>query len=295
MLVRATVLALSILPSISQAEWVSSEIKDEMRSSSVKVHTINSKPINGSGPSLTLRVIDKGDGDPGAMLDLARARVDDCPERGEKTCDLELKFGDGSVKKIMFATDDGQKFIPTEMGAFFGAVFHGEKLFVEMHVDGYPYQYHFTLDPLPVQYTPGPEIEVAGFKIGSKYEKDRPDLDRVKSDAGDECFSGKNVKNVIDGATFESVSMCFYKGAFYQAIITPGTKAAYQSGYKKMVKAFGKPDPDGIYPSWPDDKDLMISRNPRSAAYFTVGKGNYNHPFIISDESWTLLVPDPKK
>ncbi|QZP24480.1 hypothetical protein [Pseudomonas mosselii] len=133
MLVRASILVLSILPTICQAGWVSSEIKDEMRSSSTQMYTQEASPINGSGPKLTVRVFDKGDGAPSAMLDLSRARVEGCPERGETTCELEVRFGDGTVKKVLFSTEDGKQFIPTEMGAFFGALYHGDKLFVEMN------------------------------------------------------------------------------------------------------------------------------------------------------------------
>lgn len=294
MLVRASILVLSILPTICQAGWVSSEIKDEMRSSSTQMYTQEASPINGSGPKLTVRVFDKGDGAPSAMLDLSRARVEGCPERGETTCELEVRFGDGTVKKVLFSTEDGKQFIPTEMGAFFGALYHGDKLFVEMHVDGYPYQYRFTLDRLPTKYDQHPDIEILGFKLGSKYEAERPTLEASKVDGDKECFWGENTQDVFKGTKVEKVSICFYKGVFYQAIITPGNQAAYQAGYSLVVKAFGKPDPDGVYPRWPDDKDLRINRNIRSAAYMAIKKGDYKAPFLITDDSWDLLVPASK-
>jgi len=228
------------------------------------------------------------------MLDLSGARVDGCPEQGEATCELEVRFGDGAVKKTLFSTEDGKRFIPTEMGAFFGAVYHGDKLFVEMHVDGYPYQFRYTLDSLPIKYDQRPEIEILGFKIGSRYEKERPSLEKSKVNGDQECFWGENTQDVFRGTTVGNVSMCFYKGVFYQAIITPGNKSSYQAGYSLMMKAFGKPDPDGVYPHWPDDKDLRISRNIRTAAYMTSKKGDYQAPFLISDQSWDLLVPDSK-
>lgn len=294
MVVRFSMVFLLVVPAVCHAAWVHSEIKDEMRSSSIQMYTQEASPLNGSGPKLTIRVFDKGDGAPSAMLDLSGARVDGCPERGETTCELEVRFGDGGVKKALFSTEDGKQFIPTEMGAFFGAVYHGDKLFVEMHVDGYPYQYRYTLDSLPTKYDQNPQIEILGFKIGSKYEKERPALENNKVNGDTECFWGENTQDVFKGANVGKVSMCFYKGVFYQAIVTPGNKAAYQAGYNQMMKAFGKPDPDGVYPSWPDDKDLRINRNIRSAAYMTPTKGDYKAPFLISDDSWDLLVPDPK-
>ncbi|BDM23611.1 hypothetical protein KMS_R33680 [Pseudomonas sp. LRP2-20] len=286
-------LCVGFVPIMANAGWMKTDLPDEMRGTSAAMYSQEASPVRGEGPSLDLRVFDKGDGAPGVMLELKSATADDCPSReeGKQTCNLQVRFENGAVQSVSFASKDGKSFIPTSMGAFSGAVINAKFLYVEIPVDKFNLQYRFDLTGIDVEYKPGPSISILGFEIGSAYPGRKPDLPVSSEARGDICYSGEQLQGVFKGVVVAKATLCFYNDVFYQALVVPGTKASYTAGFKFLTEKFGKTDPDGIYPSWPDEGDKLITRNVREASYFSVGKIRYDYPFIISDEAWSLMVP----
>lgn len=288
---RMVLLLLGVMPLVASAEWAKTAVEDEMRSSSTLMYSQEVEPIRGQGPKLALRVFDKDDGAPTAMLSVGSGRVDGCPEPDLHSCDLQMRFDEGEVKEISFASQDGKNLIPTRVGAFAGAILSSKIFYIEIPVNGSTAQYRYELAGINVKYAPGPNISVMGFELGSAYPGRKPNLEVSRSEGEHICYSGDNVKNAFAGATASKATLCFYKDVFYRALIVPGVKASYKAGYKYLVDRFGKPDPDGIYPSWPNDSDKLIQRSVREAAYFAVEKNRYDYPFIITDEAWDLVIP----
>lgn len=280
-----------LTPMAASAGWTKTILKDEMRATNTVMYTQEVLPIRGQGPKLILRVFDKNDGAPTAMLDIDSGRADGCPEPALQTCDLQARFDDGEVQGLSFATKDGKSLIPANLGAFSGAVLNATALYIEIPIGGSFAQYRYDLAGIDVKYTPGPSVSLMGFDLGVAYPEKRPDL-KVSRNTGDHvCYTGENVKGVFAGVTVSKASLCFYKNIFYQALVTPGSKNSYIEGYKYFVGRFGKPDPDGIYPTWPADSDKLIKRSVREASYFAVEKNRYDYPFIITDEAWKLMIP----
>lgn len=290
------ILALGLVPVVAKAEWVKTDVRDEMRGTNTTLYSQEVPPIDGLGPNLTLRVFDKNDGAPGVMLNLSKGAAEGCPvpEPGRQTCDLQARFDEGEVQGISFATKDGKSLMPTGLGAFSGAVLNAKVFYIELPIDGTRMQYRYDLSGLNVKYNPGPEISILGFVIGNAYSAEKPGL-KISRGAGNHvCYSGENLSGAFQGSVVSKATLCFYKDVFYQAIVVPGTKASYASGYKYLTSKFGKPDPEGIYPSWPDDGDKLISRSVREASYFALQKNRYDYPFIITDEAWSLMAPEFK-
>lgn len=297
MALRILGLAIGLIPLMASASWLKTDLQDEMRGTSTVMYSQEVAPIRGEGPKLILRVFDNGDGAPGAMLELESGIADGCPspEEGRQTCDLQVRFERGSVQAVSFASKEGKSFMPTSMGAFSGAVMNAKFLYVEIPIDKTNVQYRYDLTGIDAKYTPSPTIALMGFEIGSSYIGQRPNLQISRQDGDEVCYAGKNLAGVFKGVVVEKATLCFYKDVFYEALIVPGSKASYAAGYKLMTEKFGKADPDGIYPSWPDDKDKLINRNVREASFFSLGSIRYDYPFIITDEAWSLMVPKPEK
>ena len=284
------------LASSAHAEWQKSEIKDEMRGKTTSVFSVTSSPIAGSGPDVTLMVLDKNDGLPGVVLVVKEGRTEGCPEADGSYCSVNVKFDDGKVREESFSTAEGTHLVPSEVVAFAGTLTKASNLFLEVNLKHYGLlQYKFSVKGLDVLVDRSPKIKVLGFELGEAYPNLDIPLIRSKVSGSDICYAGENVEGVFGPGKAKKVHMCFYDNVFYSAIITPGTKPTYVTGVKYLNSVFGKPDPDSTYPTWPNNGDKVISRSTKRASYLTFGKNRYEDPFIIADEVISPLVPEAPK
>lgn len=293
------VAALVLVPWLAlpaQAEWQKSEIKDEMRGKITSVFSLTSSPISGSGPDITLMVLDKNDGLPGVVFSVKDARTEGCPTAGDSYCSVNIRFDDGKVLAENFSTAQGSHLVPSEVVAFAGTITKASNLFLEVNLKQYGLiQYKFSVKGLDVLIDRSPKVKVLGLELGEAYPNLDIPLAKSKVNGVDICYTGKNVEGVFGPGKAEQVHMCFYDGVFYSAIVTPGSKPAYVAGVKYLNSVFGKPDPDSIYPSWPNTGDKVIKRSTKSASYLTFEKNRYGDPFILSDEVISPLVPETPK
>lgn len=284
------------LASSAQAEWQKSEIKDEMRGKTTSVFSLTSSPISGSGPDVTLMVLDKNDGLPGVVFLVKNGRAEGCPTADNSYCSVNVRFDDGKVIAENFSTAEGTHLIPSGVVAFAGTITKASNLFLEVDLKQYGLlQYKFSVKGLDVLIDRSPKVNVLGFELGEAYPNLDIPLAKSKVNGADVCYTGKNVEGVFGVGKVEQVHMCFYNSVFYSAIVTPGSKPTYVAGVKYLNSVFGKPAPDSIYPSWPNTGDKVIKRSTKSASYLTFEKGKYGLPFIISDEVISPLVPEPPK
>lgn len=291
----ASILVLNVIfPMYAVAEWVRSVEIDEMRQTETVINSNTVSPLNRARPDLSLHMIDGGGGSHTVIFELERGVVDGCSKDETRLCDLDVRFDEGSVKSLSFASTDGVTFIPTDNGAFAGAVVNASVLYIEVSVGGVINQYKYDLKGLDVDFSTGPLVTFLGFNLGERYPDKRPTLEVSKTQGNEVCYSGEEVREVLAEAVVKKVTLCFYKDFFYRATIVPGDKKSYDAVYRLMVKYFGKPDPDALYPRWPDDKDKLVGKNVKSAFYLTFDKANYNMGFIVTDDSVDLLVPDEK-
>ncbi|MGA5718106.1 hypothetical protein ACPCWF_05675 [Pseudomonas atacamensis] len=274
------------------AEWVRSEVRDEMRGSVTIVFSQTAKPADGGGPSATLMVMDKKDGKPGVVLHVEDGKVKGCPAPDGSLCSASIKFDDGKVREELFASDDGRQLIPTQVVAFAGSVVRAKQLFVELKVSGVgTRQYKFDSGALDLSIDEGRPLTLLGYQLGKKYPDVGPPLERTKGEGLDACYTGDNLPNVLGPEKMQKSTLCFFDGFFYSAVVIPGTKAGYASGVKYLTSVFGKPDPDGVYPSWPNRGGKLLDTDTRRASYFSIGKTTYTEPFIIADEIISPFVP----
>lgn len=293
------VAALVLVPWLAlpaQAEWQKSEIKDEMRGKTTSVFSLTSSPISGSGPDITLMVLDKNDGLPGVVFSVKDGRTEGCPTAGDSYCSVNVRFDDGKVLAENFSTAQGTHLVPSEVVAFAGTITKASNLFLEVDLKQYGLlQYKFSVKGLDVLIDRSPKVKVLGLELGEAYPNLDIPLAKSKVNGVDICYTGKNVEGVFGPGKAEQVHMCFYDGVFYSAIVTPGSKPTYVAGVKYLNSVFGKPDPDSIYPSWPNTGDKVIKRSTKSASYLTFEKNRYGDPFILSDEVISPLVPEAPK
>lgn len=288
----ATLLAGIMFAPFVNAEWVKSEVKDEMRGSVTMVFSQTAKPMNGGGPNATLMVLDKKDGKPGVVLHLEDGKVKGCPKPDESLCNASIKFDDGKVREELFASDDGRQLIPTQVVAFAGSVARAKQVFVELNVSGIgTRQYKFDSGALDLSIDEGKQLALLGYQLGKRYPDVGPPLQKAKSEGLDVCYVGDNLSGVLGSEKMQKSTLCFFDGFFYSAVVIPGTKAGYNSGAKYLTSVFGKPDPDGIYPSWPNRGGKLLDTDTRRASYFSIGKKSYSEPFIIADEIISPFVP----
>ncbi|NNA99209.1 hypothetical protein [Pseudomonas gessardii] len=284
------------LASTAQAEWQKSEIKDEMRGKSTSVFSLTSSPISGSGPDVTLMVLDKNDGQPGVVFSVKDGRTEGCPTADSSYCNVNVKFDDGKVLAENFSTAEGTHLVPSEVVAFAGTITKARNLFLEVDLKQYGLlQYKFSVKGLDIFIDRSPKVKVLGFELGEAYPNLDIPLTKSKVNGMDVCYAGENIEGVFGPGKAEKVHMCFYDNVFYSAIVTPGTKPTYVAGVKYLNSVFGKPDPDSIYPSWPNTGDKVIRRSTKRASYLTFEKNKYGLPFIISDEVISPLVPETPK
>ncbi|WP_421547355.1 hypothetical protein [Pseudomonas sp. QD4] len=292
-------LALTFAPwlvSSAQAEWKKSEIKDEMRSETTTVFRQTEMPISGTGPEVTLMILDKDDGHPGVVLSLDKGKADGCPSLDSSFCKVSVKFDEGKVREENFSTDDGVHLVPTQVVSFAGTVTKAKRLFIEVDVKGYgPLQYKFQIEGLAVRIDRSPRIKIYGYELGESYPNLEISLQQTKSEGLDVCYSGSDVAGVVGDVKVKKINICFYNGVFYTALIIPGTKSSYEAIVKYLKSEFGKPDPDRTYPSWPDDGDKVINRSTKRAAYVTFGKNRFGDFFVISDDIVDPLIPEAPK
>jgi len=280
----------------AKADWMKSEVKDEMRGRSITVISQTASPNYGAGPKATLTVLDKNDGKPGVVLTLESGRTKGCPGTGGSYCKVNIKFDDGMVSEELFATDDGKRLFPSKVVAFVGTITKSKNLFVEVTLEEYgTLQYKFPVLGLDVSLDRGPVLKILDYKVGEKYAEVGHPLVKSKTEGLDICYVGNDVEGVFGAGRVKTATLCFYDGVFYSAIIIPGTKLAFNSGVKYLNSVFGKPDPDAVYPSWPNDGDKLLKASTKSVAYLTFGKNTYGDPFIISDEIISPLVPEAVK
>ncbi|HDS1700950.1 hypothetical protein [Pseudomonas sp. BP7] len=289
-MLRAAILLSCVFPISANAGWERSEINDEMRSTSTTMYRQGAVPIGGGGPTLNLIIFDKGDGAPSAMLGLAGASVEGCPKKDMATCDVPVRFDVGAVNEVPFGTRDSRNLVPELSVAFVGSILGSKVMYVELPVLGIKHQYKYDLSELPVKYDPNPKISILGFELGKSYPVRDLDIP-VTREVGDHvCYAGKSAKNALGDAPAAKVNLCFYRGVFYQAIVTPGSKGSYDAGFRYFNSKFGQPDRDGLMPSWPKT-EKVISKFVVTASYFELKKNDYTREFIVTDEAWRLLIP----
>lgn len=280
------------LASSAQAEWHKSEIKDEMRGKVTTVLSQTVSPISGVGPDLALTVLDHRDGKPGVLLRIEEGAVDGCPTTDNSHCEVSIKFDDGDVSKDSFATDDGQSLIPLRMVAFVGTAINAKVLFVEIKIKSFGVrQYKFAVGGLDVSVDRSPALKIFGYELGKSYPDHSLPLKVKRSEGSHVCYEGEGVEGVFGKEKTQQVTMCFYRGVFYSALVTPGSKQSYKEGVKLISAAFGKQEHDSTYPQWPDDGDSVLTKSTKRAAYFSFEKNKYDDPFIISDDVISPLAP----
>ncbi|MFJ2456734.1 hypothetical protein ACIOWK_34435 [Pseudomonas protegens] len=284
------------LASSAHAEWQKSEIKDEMRGKTTSVFSLTASPVSGAGPDVTLMVLDKNDGLPGVVLAVKEGQAEDCPTADSSYCNVSVKFDGGKITEESFSTTEGTHLVPSKVVAFAGTITKANNLFLEVNLKHYGLlQYKFSVKGLEVRVDRSPNVRVLGFELGVEYPNIDIPLTVSRTNGLDICYAGDNVEGVFGPGKTKQVHMCFYGGVLYRVIATPGTKSAYTAGVKYLSSVFGKPDPESIYPSWPDNGDKVIERSTKKASYLTFEKNRYGDPFIISDEVISPLIPEVSK
>ncbi|WP_434606775.1 hypothetical protein J3P80_08895 [Pseudomonas sp. D2-30] len=282
----------SMIASLAHAEWMKSEIKDEMRGTSTIVFSQTSSPLAGDGPSVTLMVLDDKDGKPGVVFNLNSGRTEGCPAADNSFCNVNVKFDEGKITEELFATTDGKQLIPSQVVAFAGSVSIAKKLFIEVELQGVgTRQYKFIVGDLDIPVDRTPSVKLLGYELGRKYSDVPSPLKKVKANGLDVCYEGEGLTGLFSAEPVNKATLCFFNGVFYSAVIIPGTKASYVSGEKYLTKIFGKPDPEALYPSWPNKGDNLLNKNTKRAAYFTFSPNSYYDPLVITDEIVSPLVP----
>lgn len=292
---KAVVLSLALCVSDhAAAEWQESSVKDEMRGKTTAVFVQSVKPINGAGPTIRLTVLDSGDGRPGVVINVEGDVVDKCPAQDSAYCEANVKFDDGEIDDGSFASKDGTSLIPMKVVAFAGTIAASKTLYLELELkkNGRT-QYKIDTAGLKVKIAET-TITVHGFEMGKSYAGEKLGL-REKKTAGDRsCYEVVDSGPVMGDSKAKDARLCFFKDVFYSASVTPGSKAAYESGKAYLSSVLGKPDPDGIYPSWPNNGDKVLDKATKSAFYMNIKKNDYASSFLITDDIVDPLVPADK-
>lgn len=271
----------------ASAEWSKDIIEDKMRGTSRAVFMTEAKPIEGSGPSVELRMIDESDGRPGIVFTAKDAAFEKCPS----FCDVEFRFDDGKVKRSGFVSNDGRFTIPSETGSFAGAIKLSKELFIELGIaGGTKRQYRFDVSGLPIEVSASPEVNILGYFLGRRYSEAEIKLTKDRETDGVTCYLGGDQEKPFGKQAVSKVSLCFSGGYFRTALITPGNKAAYSEGASFLTKTFGSMDKESIMPRWPKHEWKVIEKETKTATYFSSSKNDYKSLFIISDGVSDLLA-----
>lgn len=275
------------LSSVASADWHKETIKDEMRGTARAVYLTEARPLDGTSPSIQLRVVEDPDGRHGVIFSPEGAMFETC----SSLCDVEFRFDDGKVRKISFSSKDGRFAVPTESVSFAGAIKLSKYLFIEFALaGGKKAQYKFEVSGLPIDVNVGPEVNVIGYVLGRRYAEDEISLKKYRDANGVACYSGGDNQKPFGTKTVEKVSLCFSGGYFQTALITPGNKSSYAEGVAFLTKTLGPAEKDSFMPRWPDRGDKLIDRQTKNATYFSSSKNDYKSQFILSDGVSELLA-----
>lgn len=275
---------------MAAAEWKVVSSKDEMRDISYVSYINTADLVRGEGVPIFMAVVDKGDGKPGAMFHAQSGRIPNCREEKTRYCNLELRFNNGDINEVQFFQDDDGSLTPTQLVSFVGTLTFADVLYIELPMaNGLKAQYRFNTATLPAVVARSPKITLLGYDLGMNYRGKEPSLPKQVQPDGRNCYKGTNQK-VLDGASYSEVTLCFYKGIFYSAILRPGNKAAYAEGEKYLTNIFGQEDTNSLLRKWPASSGKVVETNTRSAIHLVVNSGDLNAPFIISDDIFIPLV-----
>lgn len=267
--------------------WEYIEIKDEMRGTSAW-HALTDAQAPGAA-TLSLRVIDGSAEKQGALFTVSGDRI-----RCNDYCQLNVRFGSGSVHEEMFNVDStGTKLIPSEMPAFIGSVILSDVLFIEVPlIAGGTTQYKMGTAGLRFSRHIKPSFDFAGVALGGGPETISKSLHKAANVPSTlECYEGKDVRDVLDGVSIPSMSMCFYKGGLYSLVLNVSSKKERLAVSNILTKSFGRPEESTYAARWPHSTDKKISLNTTQAAFLKLGKGADEGMFMVQDKALDNIAP----
>lgn len=265
---RVLILVFMLVSGNAFADWSTNYVKDEMRGTQVEVTDIWVSPINGSGPKLYVTV-QKLDGEKGQYsilfsFDGSHQKID-C----DKYCNIPLRIDENPIVEDGFLSGESNFVIPTNPTSLVRAMSMADYMFIEVPATtGDRYQYKINMSGFGIKVPANPQINIAGFTIGS----DAPTLpSNFTQSKTTNCFEATDVDVGEGNLKIPKASICIVKNKIASIQFT-SPKRDMERFNKFLSKQFGQADrsEEKTYRRirWPKN-DSAIELNTVSAFTFT--------------------------
>lgn len=215
---RLFMLAFIFLSGNVLADWSSGYVRDEMRGTQVEVTDTTVSPVNGTGPKLYVAVQKSSKINEQYFIQL---KIDsnhpkiDCKEH----CEIPLRLDEYTIVESRFLEGDLNFIFPAAPTSLVRAMSMAHYIFIEIPTtDGHKYQYKINMLGFDIEVPASPQINIAGFTIGS----DMPTLPKNFTQAElPNCFEGIDVDVGEADLKIPKATVCIIKNKIASISFTP--------------------------------------------------------------------------
>lgn len=286
----SSTLALLLTATANAASWENYTNTDEMRGTETQGAMLKVHALDDVNSTLTVNIINKSRTSQGVVFHLDSSTRIACKE---KNCDVDVRFGDGSVVSHTMAVDaDRKTLIPTESSSFAGSISLVNTFFVELPMaGGGRKQFKFEPDSPAFPRVYSPAFRIVGMALGGK-QGDLPESFKSVAAADSvACREGKDIAGELEKGKISSARLCFFNGLFYMAFLESKNKADHLAIAKYLSNQLGPKEADSYMERWPADNGKVINTSTMSASYWPDPKVKDAGQFMVIDNAIADLVP----